>query len=83
MTCVATSATLGKQGDERGSMDKVRTFASDIFGEDFDEPNPIYGTSAEPVLEQPAHFVQLLLNILMQLQPCGTTIKPMSGNSWG
>jgi hypothetical protein len=53
LTAMATSATLGKQGDER-STKKVREFASALFGEDFDEPNPIYGTAADPVLEKPS-----------------------------
>jgi ATP-dependent helicase YprA (DUF1998 family) len=53
LTCIATSATLGKQGDAESEA-KVRRFASDLFGEDFPEPNPIYGTPADPVLQQPA-----------------------------
>lgn len=53
LVCVATSATLGKQGDEESQM-KVRKFASDLFGEDFNERNPIYGTAAEPSLRQPS-----------------------------
>jgi hypothetical protein len=53
LTCIATSATLGKQGDA-GSEAKVRKFASDMFGEDFAEPNPIYGTPTPPVVQQPA-----------------------------
>jgi hypothetical protein len=53
LTCIATSATLGKQGDTE-SETKVRRFASDLFGEDFSEPNPIYGTPTAPVLQQPA-----------------------------
>ena len=53
LTCIATSATLGKQGDT-DSETKVRRFASDLFGEDFSEPNPIYGTPTDPVLQQPA-----------------------------
>jgi len=46
LTCIATSATLGKPGDEKSAL-KVRKFASDIFGEEFYVPNPIYGTPAE------------------------------------
>jgi hypothetical protein len=53
LTCIATSATLGKQGDAE-SENKVRKFASDLFGESFAEPNPIYGTPTAPVLQQPA-----------------------------
>ncbi|MGQ0792611.1 MAG: DEAD/DEAH box helicase [Deltaproteobacteria bacterium] len=53
LNCIATSATLGKEGNEE-SHKKVRKFASDLFGEDFSEPNPIYGEPAEPQLEQPS-----------------------------
>jgi hypothetical protein len=53
LTCIATSATLGKQGDGESEA-KVRRFASDLFGEDFSEPNPIYGTPTPPVLQEPA-----------------------------
>jgi len=53
LTCIATSATLGQQGDAE-SETKVRRFASDLFGEDFSQPNPIYGTPTDPVLRQPA-----------------------------
>jgi ATP-dependent helicase YprA (DUF1998 family) len=53
LTCIATSATLGKQGDTE-SENKVRKFASDLFGESFAEPNPIYGTPTAPVLQEPA-----------------------------
>lgn len=53
LVCIATSATLGKQGDT-GSQTKVRKFASDLFGEEFNERNPIYGTVAEPLLRQPS-----------------------------
>jgi ATP-dependent helicase YprA (DUF1998 family) len=53
LTCIATSATLGKQGDTE-SETKVRKFASDLFGESFPEPNPIYGTPTAPVLQEPA-----------------------------
>jgi RAD3-like DEAD/DEAH box helicase/helicase-like protein/uncharacterized protein DUF1998 len=53
LTCIATSATLGKQGDAE-SENKVRKFASDLFGESFAEPNPIYGTPTAPVLQEPA-----------------------------
>ncbi len=53
VTCVATSATLGVQGDHE-SEGKVRRFASDLFDEDFPEPNPISGTSARPVLRDPS-----------------------------
>lgn len=53
LVCIATSATLGKQGDAE-SQKKVRKFASDLFGEEFDNRNPIYGTAAEPLLRQPS-----------------------------
>lgn len=52
LTCIATSATLGKRGDTE-SENKVRKFASDLFGESFSKPNPIYGTPTAPVLQQP------------------------------
>jgi hypothetical protein len=52
LICIATSATLGKQGDPE-SQAKVRTFATDLFGEEFPEPNPVYGTSTDPVLRSP------------------------------
>lgn len=53
LTCIATSATLGKQDNEESKV-KVRKFVSDIFGEGFSESNPIYGKTAEPRLEQPS-----------------------------
>lgn len=53
LTCIATSATLGNPDDPQSTA-KVRTFASELFGEDFPEPNPIYGTTAEPQLVQPS-----------------------------
>lgn len=53
LVCIATSATLGKQGDAE-SQKKVRKFASDLFDEKFNERNPIYGTAAEPLLQQPS-----------------------------
>jgi ATP-dependent helicase YprA (DUF1998 family) len=53
LICIATSATLGKKGDPVGEA-KVRKFASDLFDEQFHEPNPIYGRTAEPDLKQPA-----------------------------
>jgi len=52
LTCIATSATLGKQGDAESTI-KVRKFASMLFGESFSEDNPIYGTSAEPPCLEP------------------------------
>lgn len=54
LICIATSATLGKKDDVE-SQKKVRKFASDMFDERFDEPNPIYGTMAIPEIVQPAH----------------------------
>lgn len=53
LVCIATSATLGNQNDAE-SKKKVRKFASDLFSEEFDERNPIYGTAAEPLLRQPS-----------------------------
>ena len=53
LTCIATSATLGKQGDLKSEA-KVRKFVSELFDEQFLEPNPIYGRLAEPELKQPA-----------------------------
>jgi hypothetical protein len=53
LTCIATSATLGRPDDPHSTA-KVRRFASELFGEDFPEPNPIYGTAAEPQLAQPS-----------------------------
>jgi len=53
LTCIVTSATLGKPGDTE-SMTKVRRFASELFGQEFDKPNPINGTAAEPQLRKPS-----------------------------
>ena len=53
LVSVATSATLGKPDDPE-SKAKVRQFAVGLFGEDFIEPNPIYGTAAQPQLRSPA-----------------------------
>ncbi len=53
LLCIATSATLGKP-DDPDSKAKVRRFASDLFGETFVEPNPIYGTAARPQLATPS-----------------------------
>ena len=50
LTGIATSATLGKPNDPE-SKSKVRKFARDLFGENFAEQNPIYGTPAQPKLE--------------------------------
>ena len=50
---VATSATLGKP-DDPDSDANVRRFASDLFGDGFIEPNPIYGTAAQPQLGSPS-----------------------------
>lgn len=52
LVCIATSATLGRQGNEQ-SLAKVRTFASELFQERFSEHNPIYGELAKPTLERP------------------------------
>lgn len=53
LTCIATSATLGDKNNPE-SKQKVREFANNLFGESFNEPNPIYGMPAEPVLEEPS-----------------------------
>ncbi len=53
LQCVATSATLGNKDDD-SSREKVRKFASELFGEPFNEPNPIYGTESIPELLKPA-----------------------------
>ncbi len=53
LTCIATSATLGKK-DDSTSKNKVRQFASSLFAEEFPEDNPIYGETTKPVLQQPA-----------------------------
>ena len=53
LVSIATSATLGKPGDPESEA-KVCQFGSDLFGEDFLEPNPIYGTAAQPDLKQPS-----------------------------
>lgn len=55
LTCIATSATLGKPDDPE-SRSRVRRFASDLFGEPFEEPNPVYGTPARPELSEPAFY---------------------------
>lgn len=55
LTCIATSATLGRQNDPE-SQTKVRKFVSELFNEDFSESNPIYGTTAEPVLGEPSFY---------------------------
>jgi ATP-dependent helicase YprA (DUF1998 family) len=47
LRCIATSATLGEPGNT-ASEARVREFATEIFGEEFVEPNPIYGTSDDP-----------------------------------
>lgn len=53
LACIGTSATLGKPGNTQSER-KVRKFARDVFGEDFSEPNPIYGAPAEPELREPS-----------------------------
>ncbi len=55
LTCIATSATLGRQGDIK-SQAKVRKFVAELFGDDFPDPNPVYGSTAEPVLEEPSFY---------------------------
>jgi hypothetical protein len=53
LVCIATSATLDKQGDP-DSLKKVCRFASALFDDEFPVTNIIYGTSAEPELKQPS-----------------------------
>ena len=53
LVSIATSATLGKPDDPQ-SKDRVRQFADKLFGENFVEPNPIYGTTAQPQLYSPS-----------------------------
>lgn len=53
LVCIGTSATLGRPGDSEGER-RVRKFAQDLFGEEFPEPNPIYGAIAEPELHEPS-----------------------------
>lgn len=53
LRCIATSATLGKRDDSQ-STKKVRDFADALFGDKFEESNPIYGTAAEPIIEKPS-----------------------------
>lgn len=50
---IATSATLGDANDP-GSTAKVWKFATDLFDEQFAEPNPIYGTPAKPEIALPS-----------------------------
>ncbi|MBL8203987.1 MAG: DEAD/DEAH box helicase [Blastocatellia bacterium] len=52
---VATSATLGDPNKPE-SREKVRQFAAELFGEPFAEPNPIYGTPAQPDFVFPSHY---------------------------
>ena len=54
LTCIATSATLGKPNDAESGA-QVRAFASNLFGEQFYPPtNPIYGVTAQPELKSPS-----------------------------
>ncbi|MFN2453719.1 MAG: DEAD/DEAH box helicase [Pyrinomonadaceae bacterium] len=53
LTCVATSATLGKRNDAESEA-KVREFVSRLFDGEFRPPNPIYGIPATPELLQPS-----------------------------
>ncbi len=52
LICIATSATLGKRGDAV-SMERVKTFVTSLFGENFQFP--IYGDPAEPTIALPSH----------------------------
>jgi Zn ribbon nucleic-acid-binding protein len=64
LTCIATSATLGKK-DDPSSRKRVRQFASNLFDETFSEDNPIGGDTIEPSLKQPGftpslnHYLQV------------------------
>ncbi len=49
---IATSATLGKPDDQE-SKSKVCRFARELFGEDFSQSNPIYGTAAQAQINSP------------------------------
>lgn len=53
LVCIATSATIGQRGNIE-SEKKVRRFVSDLFGEEFDSQNPIYGTTAHPEIKEPS-----------------------------
>jgi len=53
LVCIATSATIGQRGNLE-SENKVKRFVSDLFGEEFDSPNPIYGTTARPNISKPS-----------------------------
>jgi ATP-dependent helicase YprA (DUF1998 family) len=49
VTCIGTSATLGKRGDPA-----VRNFATQLFNQPFDDENPIYGEAEPPALRMPS-----------------------------
>lgn len=53
LTCMATSATLGKQGDA-GSKQKVAQFATALFGDNFETDSVIHGETAIPEKREPA-----------------------------
>ncbi|TAK03231.1 DEAD/DEAH box helicase, partial [bacterium] len=55
LTCIATSATLGRQGDV-ASQAKVRKFVAELFDDAFPDNNPVYGSTAEPVLLEPSSY---------------------------
>jgi ATP-dependent helicase YprA (DUF1998 family) len=52
LRCIATSATLGKS--DAAARIEARRFASDLFGEPFEEPNPLRGAARQVILDQPA-----------------------------
>ena len=52
LRCIATSATLGKSDDL--SRSQARRFAADLFGEPFDEPNPLRGEPKPVMLVEPS-----------------------------
>ena len=53
VVCVATSATIGQRGNAE-SETKVRKFVSELFGDEFNAPNPIYGTTSYPEIKEPS-----------------------------
>jgi ATP-dependent helicase YprA (DUF1998 family) len=79
ITCIGTSATLGDPEKEE-SEKKVRDFAKDIFGSEFNKPNPIRGTTAKPELLARPHCptaaqYQEAANALRQNEPTPNILK--------
>ncbi len=78
ITCIGTSATLGK--DEAESRAKVRKFATEIFGAPFNEPNPIRGETAKLEISTPSHrptaaLYQEAATALRQNEPLQSILK--------